>query len=391
MSEARAEPASITTDPLLHQARRKCEGLRILSTLPFHRFPEWNASVTTLAPRRRTLSFLWRWTGITDPLLIPRLLWRARRADAVLLNGGERVDLLYLALAGLAPWIRAPHLIVDAHWQAHGGLHGRVQRWLLELGKRVLHEVQPHSPEEIDLYRQHFGIPAHKLRPLPWSTSLTGYRLQRGRPRVDLVVSGGFSYRDYPTLFAAVRRCGLPLAVGLPASRAAARVRGEAAGCPHIRIVDDWSFEAYWQAVADARVFAMALTPGLNRCTADQTLLNAMALGTLVVATDSISSRLYIRDGENGFLVPEDDPVALADALQRAWTLDPADYRRITSQAMADVEREHREDTRLARTLLHAAEAAEGYRRSGGGMGLYAVWVSSLLLVGLVVLVDTLS
>jgi hypothetical protein len=33
----------------------------------------------------------------------------------VLLNGGERVDLVYLALAGLAPWIRAPHLIFDAH------------------------------------------------------------------------------------------------------------------------------------------------------------------------------------------------------------------------------------------------------------------------------------
>lgn len=391
MTVSCSEPETAELDPLLTQARARCQSLRILSTLPFHRFPDWNASVRTVAAKPRALSWLWRWTGITDPLLIPRLLWQARRADAVLLNGGERVDLVYLALAGLAPWIRAPHLIVDAHWQAHGGLQGRLQRWLLRLGLPVLHEVQPHSQEEVALYRDHFGIPAERLRPLPWSTSLTGYRLERERPRADTVVSGGFSYRDYPTLFAAIRQCGLPLKVGLPPSRMTERARSEAADCPQIRIVDNWTFEEYWQAVADARVFAMALTPGLNRCTADQTLLNAMSLGTVVVATDSISSRLYIRDGENGFLVREDDPGALSDTLQRAWALPPEEYRRITRQAMADVDRNHREDTRLARTLLRAANAAEAARRVSGGGRLRAAWISGLVLIGVVALIEALS
>lgn len=387
-ASADAEPAS-QLDPRLRRARERCVGLDIVSTLPFHRFEDWNASVTTLTERGGVLGRLGRWAGLTDLSLIPRLLWRARRADAVLLNGGERVDLIYLALAGLALWIRAPHLIVDAHWQAHPGWRGRIQRWLLRLGDRVLHEVQPHSQEEVELYHAHFGIPKHKLRPLPWSTSLTGYKLVRGRSGGCDVVSGGFSYRDYPTLFDAVRKAGLRLDVGLPRSAASEQARKASADSELIRIVEDFTFEGYWQAVADARVFAMALTPGLNRCSADQTLLNAMSLGTLVVASDSVSTRLYLRDGENALVVPAGDVEALAAALRRAVDLAEHDYQRLTGQAMADVEANHREDTRLARTLERAVEAARARQRAGAGLGL--VWATALSLLALAMLLDTMA
>ncbi|MCK7593733.1 glycosyltransferase [Pseudomarimonas salicorniae] len=388
----RAEPGQ-PASPELQQARRRCAGLAILSTLPFHRSTDWNAAVRTLPAKRRVLSFLWRWTGITDPVLVPRLLWHARRADVVLLNGGERVDLVYLALAGLAPWIRAPHIVVDAHWQAHGGWRGRLQRWLLELGEPVLHEVQPHSAEEIEVYHREFGIPRDKVHPVPWSTSLTGYRLEIGRKGGRDVVSGGFSYRDYATLFEAVRRAGLTLDVGLPRSPQSESARQLAADYPGIRIVEDWSMQGYWQAVADARVFAMALTPGLNRCSADQTLLNALSLGTLVVATDSVSTRLYLRDGENAMVVPAGDVEALAAALRRAMELPAEDYQRITGQARADIESEHREETRLARTLERAARA--GQRTASGfpipKRGARLVWVTAISMLAFAMLLDSLA
>ena len=119
------EPASPPIDARLRHARQRCEGLRILSTLPFHRYPDWTASVVTLAPRRRPLHSLWRWTDLTDPWLVLRLLWHARRCDAVLLNGGERVDLVYLALAVA--------LIVSDH---RGG-------WLAEVRARATVAAQP--------------------------------------------------------------------------------------------------------------------------------------------------------------------------------------------------------------------------------------------------------
>lgn len=352
-------------EPKLDAVSQACASLRILSTLPFTKTPAWRDAVHTLEPRRRLGHRLWARLGITDPLVIPRLLWRARRADVVLLNGGERVDLLYLALAGLSPWIRVPHLIVDAHWQPHRGLTGFIQRWVLRLGRRVLHEAQPHSPEEIGIYVREFGLPVEKIRPLPWSTSLNGYDIEPAAERCSEAVSGGFSYRDYATLFEAIRLCNVPLRVGLPPSRATDAARRSAADCDRIEIVSTWSFKAYWQAVADARVFVMALTPGLQRCSADQTLLNAMSFGTVVVATDSISSRLYIRHGENGFLVPENDPQALASCLQHVMSLDAQSYARISARAAADVNAHFREDLRLARTLDRALSAARAWAVRG--------------------------
>jgi glycosyltransferase involved in cell wall biosynthesis len=47
-------------------------------------------------------------------------------------------------------------------------------------------------------------------------------------------------------------------------------------------------------------------------------LLEAMAAGTFPVVTDIEANHEWIDDGENGFLVPVDDPAALADRIHRA-------------------------------------------------------------------------
>jgi glycogen(starch) synthase len=48
--------------------------------------------------------------------------------------------------------------------------------------------------------------------------------------------------------------------------------------------------------------------------------LEAMGLGKVVVGTAGTSLDELITEGETGFLVPPNDPCALADALARAWT-----------------------------------------------------------------------
>jgi len=69
-----------------------------------------------------------------------------------------------------------------------------------------------------------------------------------------------------------------------------------------------------------------------------RSLLEAAAIGRPMVAFNAVGCRDLIRDGENGFLVPFKDTVALADALQKL--VDDGDLRRrMGHQARLDVER----------------------------------------------------
>jgi glycosyltransferase involved in cell wall biosynthesis len=352
------------------EVRARADGLRLFSTLPFTKVAFWRDAVTSLP------------ADLLNPPAsggrLRRLVWVARRlfhtwrgaaaADVVLINGGERIDLTALALGGLLPWVRAPHVIVDAHWNiARRPLPAAVQRLTFRLGRRLLGEVQPHSTEEIPIYVDHFGIPRSVVRPLPWSTSLTGYdQVVRRADDAQLdgaaIICGGHSYRDYDTLLKAVAGQSWPVRIGLPPSPVTEAVAAAARALPHVRIVSDWTFAGYWQQVADSRVFVMPITPGLTRCTADQTILNAMALGATVVATSSLSSRLYIRDGINGFLVPEGDADALRQALARAWNLEPDARRRMREAAQRDTAGPFNEVRRLADTLDRAIAVARAWR-----------------------------
>ena len=352
---------------------------RLLSTLPFHKSPRWSSSVETVPTSPAARPGAWRraWArfGVPDPSVITRLLRRAGAADAVLINGGERADLVYLALAALCPWITAPHLIVDAHWQpGRTRLHRWAQRLPLWLGRRLLAEVQPHSREEIPLYASVFGLPESVVKPLPWSTSLTGYDLRRQSESGDAIGTGGHSYRGYRTLLDAVRGEPWTLRIGLPPSPVTAQVRAWAADLPNVEVVSHWTFQSYWQAVADSRVFAMAITPGLQRCTADQTICNAMALGTIVVATDAMSSRIYIDHGRTGFLVPEGDADAWRRTLRDVHALPDDEARAIRAAAQHEATTRFSEDARIDETLRRARVAAAEWAERGRASGRHDAW-----------------
>lgn len=73
------------------------------------------------------------------------------------------------------------------------------------------------------------------------------------------------------------------------------------------------------QRVAEAAAFAAPSVVGGDgdREGLPTTLLEAMALGTPCVSTDVTGIPEVLRHGETGLLVPQNDPTALADALQR--------------------------------------------------------------------------
>jgi len=93
------------------------------------------------------------------------------------------------------------------------------------------------------------------------------------------------------------------------------------------------------ERVAAAAVFAAPCVVGRdgNRDGLPTVLLEAMALGTACVSTDVTGIPEIVRDGETGFVVPQHDAGALADALARLLP-DAALRARLAAAARARIE-----------------------------------------------------
>jgi colanic acid/amylovoran biosynthesis glycosyltransferase len=149
-----------------------------------------------------------------------------------------------------------------------------------------------------------------------------------------------------PKLRAAVERLGLGNRVELPGPR------------PQGELIE---------VVGSAAVFAAPCVVGSdgNRDGLPTVLLEAMALGTPCVSTDVTGIPEVLRDGETGLMVPQRDPAALADAIERLLA-DPELRVGLAGRARRLVEAEfdvHR-NAALLRETFEAARAVVARRAS---------------------------
>lgn len=323
-----------------------CRRHRILSTLPYTKIGFWNDCVDTYPLGAGVFKY------------IIGLIKLAPRYDLVLLTGGERVDLVYLAVVSLLPWVKTPHVIADAHWQKADGLLYILQRAILRCGRRLAAQVQPHSQEEVLLYHKIYGIPLRTLRPVPWSPTLTGHNVSPATQDEsgNYILTGGKSFRDYDTLFNAITGLDVQVEVGLPAGSASQMIMGKWRGLPNVSFYMGWTNAQFIRKIAGCRFFVMPIASGLTRSTADQTILNAMYFGKIVVATSSIGSRIYIEDGVNGFLVQEGSANDWRNVILKVLSLTDSEVRSIGERAAHDAQMKFSEPMRLVRTLVSALD-----------------------------------
>jgi glycosyltransferase involved in cell wall biosynthesis len=95
------------------------------------------------------------------------------------------------------------------------------------------------------------------------------------------------------------------------------------------------------------------------------TALEALALGTPVIASRRGGNPEVVRDGVNGLLVPSPDPEALVDALRRG--LAPEVRRRLSAGAVADPEAWDRRVEGTVAVLARAAAEGQGSQGLGSG------------------------
>jgi colanic acid/amylovoran biosynthesis glycosyltransferase len=121
------------------------------------------------------------------------------------------------------------------------------------------------------------------------------------------------------------------------------------------------------EVVGSAAVFAAPCVVGGdgNRDGLPTALLEAMALGTPCVSTDVTGIPEVLRDGETGLMVPQRDPAALADAIERLLA-DPELRVGLAGRARRLVEAEFdvRRNAALLRETFEAAHAAVARRAS---------------------------
>jgi colanic acid/amylovoran biosynthesis glycosyltransferase len=149
-----------------------------------------------------------------------------------------------------------------------------------------------------------------------------------------------------PELRAAIERLGLGNRVELPGPR------------PQGDLI---------KTVRRAAVFAAPCVVGGdgNRDGLPTVLLEAMALGTPCVSTDVTGIPEVLRNGETGLMVPQRDPAALADAIERLL-VDPELRVRLAGRARQLVEAEFdvRRNAALLREMFEAAHAVAAWRAS---------------------------
>jgi glycosyltransferase involved in cell wall biosynthesis len=115
---------------------------------------------------------------------------------------------------------------------------------------------------------------------------------------------------------------------------------------PVVQIVDDCRDMPAAYMLADVVVSASTSPEGFGRV-----IVEAQAMGRLVIATDHGGARETVVPGSTGWLVPPGDPRALAEALMEAMTLGPEARLAQAQRAIDHVRRHFNAISMAARTL----------------------------------------
>jgi hypothetical protein len=281
---------------------------RTLTTLAWERRPAWTSRVEVVRRERGAVAIL------------RRLAAASAGYDAVVVDGATGGAVRLADLGGatlLAHRRRGPAIVItDATWSRGGSLADRA---LCRIGLRAVEGPRTVycvlSSEETRTFPRTWGVDPRRVAFTPFYFTMSDEHLAAPTSRDGYVFAGGDSLRDYGPLLAAAPALGAPVTIasyGL-AGRAGLPENVRAGPVPHAE---------FMELMRRASAVAVPLAPTRDRSAGQQTFLNAMALGKLVVVPDVIGVRDYVRHRRTGILVPPGDARALADALR--WALDAA-------------------------------------------------------------------
>jgi hypothetical protein len=302
--------------------------------------------------------------------VLRRLAAAPGRYDAVVLDGatGGEVRLTELGAAVLLARRRTGPAVVitDATWGRGTSL---VDRLACSLALRSLDSPRVTycvlSSDETRLFPATWGVPPERVAFTPFYFTASDEDLVAPTSEGGGIFAGGDSLRDYGPLVAAARHLRVPLILATSALDGARDLPPniQAGRLPHA---------VFMQRMRDATVVVVPLALRRDRSAGQQTYLNAMAMGKLVVVPDVLGVRDYVEHHRTGLVVAPGNAGAMTNALR--WALDPAhatEVREIRARARETVRARFGPEQYVANVLAVVERATGAAARRDGHAGTY--------------------
>jgi glycosyltransferase involved in cell wall biosynthesis len=325
-------------------------GVRILADIRIPQSPTWRREVVCLHDLRavspepnptRARSLV---SSVRDLVLILRL---SRDFD-VIVNSDKRTGQLFALIRKLFRLRRPKHIILELMLdEERDNAVWTLKRSLQRIVFSTVDVTFVSSTREVSEYAKRLGIDSDRFRFLPFHTNVEEPRIAGYSE--DYILSAGMTGRDYATLSAAAR--GMRQRFVVVSDRSSAR---DVEFPENVEVLYDVPYRKYLALLENCRFVVVPLKK-LVKSTGQVAVLEAMALGKPVVATETTGTVDYIETGVNGLLVPVGDPLQLRRAIE-ALLEQPELHRTLANNALASVKQQHTFEAYVDRIIQTAKD-----------------------------------
>jgi len=202
------------------------------------------------------------------------------------------------------------------------------------------------SSDEVKKYEQRFKLAPGRFRFIHFHTNIIEPEIMRNQD--GYILSAGKTGRDYSTLAEAVK--DLPIDLVVISDRKS--ING--VKFPNnTRIFNDILWEDYLILLKNCQ-FVVVPLQDLVKSTGQVVILEAMALGKPVIASETVGTKDYIKTNDTGILIPPGEPFLLRQAI--VSLLDDEDLQKqIAQNAIEFVEKNCTFEIYVEK-ILHTAE-----------------------------------
>lgn len=237
-----------------------------------------------------------------------------------------------LKQARVSPWAQTPLVLITC-WLADDARTASPPR--LALLRRIARSadlIVYWSSNQRAIYTDLLGVADDRLMFVPFGVEESFYQpASTPRPEEYVFSAGLDKGRDYATLLEALNGIDMPVRIAAPELA----LRGLRLGKNIQPLSGVWG-RNYLDALSHATAVVVASRPEIAYPTGQTVILNAMATGVPVVATDTQPLRDYLRDNDNALLARPRDPAGLRAQVLRLLG-DSELAHRLAASALRDV------------------------------------------------------